>query len=246
MSSALLNSWIFFSVLDLAVGGNRNHERIVVDQDDVGVAGEVLDLGVFEKDADDLGVQVEMKLGFPGLDHSVVFVAAFDFMLEGGVDHLVALDVPDLDQERPFGVVELAFLREQLVKHILDVFEQDQLGVVGASGNPAAAHVKKPQAQGTGQNQDRDEDSPDAQARGLDGDDLVIAGQAAVDDRRREQQGNRNRVGQRAGNDVGDEVQISLGDRPMSRACAATMNSTKIAVMVKSASPKERVTSPIT
>ena len=33
---------------------------------------------------------------------------------------------------------------------------------------------------------------------------------------------------------------MSLGDRPMSRAWAATMNNTKIAVMVKSASPKER------
>ena len=44
----------------------------------------------------------------------------------------------------------------------------------------------------------------------------------------------------------GTRCMISLGDRPMSRACAATMNSTKIAVMVRSASPKERVTSPIT
>ena len=39
---------------------------------------------------------------------------------------------------------------------------------------------------------------------------------------------------------------MSSGDRPMSLAWAATMNSTKIAVMVKSASAKARTTSPIT
>ncbi len=39
---------------------------------------------------------------------------------------------------------------------------------------------------------------------------------------------------------------MSLGESPMSRAWAAIMNNTKIAVIVKSASEKARVTSPST
>ena len=44
----------------------------------------------------------------------------------------------------------------------------------------------------------------------------------------------------------GTNSTMSWGDRPMSRACAATMNRTKIAVMVNSASEKARTTSEIT
>ena len=60
--------------VELAIRGDGDHEDPVIDQEDVRVVAIMLDLGLIEVDADDLGVQVEVELGLLGPDHEVVVV----------------------------------------------------------------------------------------------------------------------------------------------------------------------------
>ena len=116
-----------------------------------------------------------------------------------------------------------------------------------AAGNPVLARVHEHDAQDGGQEDRRPEDLHHAQPGGLDGDDLVVAGEPAVDDRHGEEERDRNRVGQGAGDDERDELDDVLGREQLApMASAATMNSTKIVVMVRTASRKARTTSPET
>ena len=133
--SALLYSWIFFSGIDLAVGRNRDLESIVVDQNDVGVAVQIAgSRSVREK------CGRALRSGRNGARRLLAWITAsyslvpLTLCLKVASIIFDALNVANLDQERPFGMVELAVLREQLVEHVLDVLEEDHLGVVGASG----------------------------------------------------------------------------------------------------------------
>ena len=79
--SALVNSWIFFSMLNLLSGGIENGSIVVVDQEDVDILHEPLQLRVLEIDPHQLFLQIEMQLGRPRLDDGVVFIASLAFTL---------------------------------------------------------------------------------------------------------------------------------------------------------------------
>ena len=108
--------------VERVVRRNRDFQNPVIDQNDVAVAAEVLHLGLFEEGADDLRLHIEPKDGALGLNHRVKLVALpLGPVHEGRVDQSPALDVADLDHERPTGIVELAVPLENLVQSVFEI-----------------------------------------------------------------------------------------------------------------------------
>ena len=88
MSSALLNSWIFFSVLNLLSGGIGISRVSSLIRTTSASWAKCWISASSRKTRTSLASRSKWSVAILCLDHGVVVIAALDLMLERGVDHL--------------------------------------------------------------------------------------------------------------------------------------------------------------
>ena len=184
----------------LEVGGEGDVDLAVVDDEAVLLAA-LLDVRPVELDVRDVILGVERDLGRLRLDDQVVAIRVFGLsrlrgpvgvglgrpVLEGRADEGVPLDVLDLDEEGE-PLVQLAVLLEVLEEDVLEALEEDLPGPEIGPGDGVARDHEHDDAQDDPERERRSEDRPGAQSGRLDGDDLIVPREPAVDDRDREQE----------------------------------------------------------
>ena len=126
-SATTICSWIGFAARggrarlrhDLRAGRNRDFQRVMINQHDIGIAAEVLNLNVPKEDAHDLRDRIKTKDRTLRLnDH----VSSFEFLLgpvlEGRVDQSPLVNITDRDHKGPTRIIEPVIPFERLVQNV--------------------------------------------------------------------------------------------------------------------------------